>query len=994
MIFPMMDDDEKIVYSSLDIFWENEMIKANSELNACIDNLKQPYLRRKDTLFISSENSIYQTNGIDMITKALDDFDYKILNKPSKRLGNNEIKHLDKKIDPRFSSDANLMNRLREFALSPKLHQKQIHATPTIELLKDFNFIFHEIIADQQVYIDDYTNCIKNESDPKTISCFLANRAIAFLNYEATKLAFTDFENAINYDKFNFLAYLFQGIIYLWQNKEHDAINKWRSALQYNYNNLFSLIMKHLIYDHNFRQSMYSRRYRLKKTIEIITDYSTDNIYDLDDSIIGYKKLANGKIHEAISQFNTINQIHPFNNHSQLGQSIAQAMNGDYINSSNNFNNLESKYFSSTELKKFRGFSYASLHHESNAVSDFSYVIQENMTDYEAILHRADVQMTRGHYKSALNDYFALPERMRTNPVLVKAAECHVLLGQLQKALDTLKCISPEYENYRLYYCHFLISRDKGEQKEALQFIKKAVDSNPSFDLSKIAGDYSYSNAMFDDAIEFYKIALKFDPESPQVKKGLAFSMIHNGEEKLGAKILEKLGTVSNSSIKYLDQWLHKIGAVSVSHPDIFHSRKSIFEPVLMSDNEDYRFILHIMSSIDKPFTVALRDKIVDLGISRRSFNLSQFEPNSGHLSLLVDAERIGKTCLTQVYESTNNIRLVRALGLSVLYLANYIKKTVHDANKRQSVEVESWTVPFDTIRALLQLVDLQANVQWISKNGENEVKQELVPSYYIQAGTRFPPRFQHVEKSAFKKLAAAVVDLMKPRKFGNHEIEQMDHADILYQIVQKDFSSSSKFDPGIERLQSPTISLNFLGALGYEVFVTPTTAPKHRKRYFTAVQKMWASLFQIIADPQFILISKKEESLEEVSNQLPKVLPFEGNDASEKEYGVDFTFIQITSFLMLFLWMMQPFSYYSNELAYIVLAAFSLVIDQELAPNDLKEELFISQMTDQDVALINRNVIKRIQKGKKSQVSPDSLSFWDQKITLRQMMQLIGSQF
>lgn len=1191
--------------SPIDHYYRKEKLKAKSELHILTSG-SGPI--SKDNPILNAKKEIYFPDPLYMkediqdlgLNKQSHRFDQAILN--SFEIQNElsaivQAKQINQTPEKPQSKARKKNPTLNIDPLPTGLFQSYYKSLPPDYLASLFmsspKYAFKAILKGDKRFISQLTDLINKEKRYKFLSKYLSNRSFGFLSLGLYRLAVNDCVTAISIDKYNTFAYYIKGIILLFEKKELNAINVWRTSLQLDYYDHFSLIMKHLIQDHNMRHTLYSLKGNNRELVYFNEKYYTSKIFTSDDVQIGFKKLDEKKFTESLNQFNNVLQVKPQDEESIIGRSITLYGNGDYISATKCLSEIQSIKQVNPEYSKFFGLGFAALHYDTNAVINLSNSIQSNPIDYDSILLRAEIQIERGQYKRALHDLLSLPDNTRTDKVFVLMAECYAWMGKLQKTLDTLRCVSPIYEDSSLYLCHYIVARDHCDYKEAINCIKKAICLNPTFTLIKIAADYFYSNACFLEASSFYQMALEVRRNSPSVLRSLAFSLIHNGNEMEGAKILKNIGKIAsggdsnfsnnlcpsptsnlnsvnggwanNMNINYLDQWIYDFGKVEVTRLSRIESRMNPFAPLLKSDKTDYRFILHLMNIIDMPFELAVRDKIVDCGKGRMPFNRNKIViPNSNsnssttinlnsnsedskkakkdkenvniEASIVNDAEKLGMKCIPITYEVTQNIRVIRALGLAVLYLAHFMRSEMNKMIEieNQSLKVDSddekiqtpnfvishWTKPFDDIRAILQIADFQIDVKWISclasamqhpasvvsspppnecfgfvsrnigtkpseesqqgstdeksntnqQSGDNnsepstnplnstqipesnstseqtdtdnnndnnndnpEAKKEkkrkkikkkviaapapfkrqlrpytgspfedqfvdtqVAPCYFIQNGVRRPPRFQHISKSVFEKLAYTAKLMVSDQHRKSIEFEGISKsAKYLYQAVQKDITLKWKYDTGKTLLLAPTLSLKYLGALGYEVYVAPPLLPKYRMRYYMVIEDCWTELIkggslQIhLSQTKQNQANNNNDSSNNNNNNTSGDNSFIESPDSEVQYRNQG---QLTMMLLM-LWMLHPFSFYSPEVGHIVLHAYVLACsNEEIEKIDQVDELFITQMVNPDRQKLRSIINNALKNRTKSSINPESLSFWDDQKSLRDVMNLIGS--
>ena len=1047
--------DTKLEKNLLDHFWSRQFSDANDTLSFKTSRIyKNDNLR--NVLFSSSNTSIFKSKQKFNEQENYDNFLKLNLNKTSSRY--TLYRNLISKNSFDFSNAKKLASVSKaQTNITGDILQKRYNV--------HFAYKFMENLNDS-AYVPDPSKNSLTDKLPFHLYlqyAFYVNRALLELKYNINDTAFKDLNSAINTRKTYIIPYFFKGILLLFDSKEKEAIKCFREGLVNGYyHTSLAYLMKDLVNDHNLRLYVSSFSHISAPFISFINQYRVNNYFFNSDLNKVVNNIINKDYDTALGILNSIIKCNQNIFLVKFYKGVILLLKGLYSDSIDIFNMIypSSTFPERNVLCNFRGYSYAKINKYNNALCDYSMTINDKFYRYSSIIHRAEIHIIKGQYRQALDDFSSLENQLKSNHVKVMMAECFIALGEINKCLEVLNSISPEYNHFKYYFCHFLALKDIGNSKDALSCLKKSIDVNPDcFWLLKIAGDYCYNCAEFNEAIKFYQDCInliKYNKEKKakhvhtiKIEKIISDNIFYNNKDSFRNNLVKNFQITKEEITEenYLDYLIyHQFDIFNVkdnqdelnmndilsifkniayakfymgegknaakflknSRKEIEYIKKDNIDDCHFKENDlveigtwlddlysntikdntydlDYRYIVHIINSIQKPFTFSLRDKIVDIGIIKDfSISLCPEDLNSNEIELIKDAERLGSLCHASTYETVQNLNVIRALGLSVLFLANYIKNQIQNqitskqlknfnslqqmklenstSNYKKSVAVEDWTSSFEIIRAILQIADFQKDVEWIT---ENPCKEKInhfhsinptdlnnsAPHYFIQNQTRFPPRFQHVKNTALNKLLLAAFNMKNKHNFTQKDLDHNINANTIYRIVQNDFSSITQYDSGIVKLQAPPIFLRFMGCSGYEVFVSPPTQLKHRRRYVSFIQTVWSNMI-------------KNQSIDSLS------------------------------FIMMLLWMYHPFTFYSNEVAHILLHAFFLAtMDSELERFDSSaDEMFISQMIDPNYSKIKERIDSLVNSKTKSEVKKESLLYWNTPRNLGEVFRLIRS--
>jgi hypothetical protein len=235
---------------------------------------------------------------------------------------------------------------------------------------------------------------------------------------------------------------------------------------------------------------------------------------------------------------------------------------------------------------------------------------------------------------------------------------------------------------------------------------------------------------------------------------------------------------------------------------NLFRETKDIADDLFSELDEkdsDYRFILHLMQHIDKPIHLAVRENLVSKSYFGKHF---EFPPiNLVFLDLVGDADRLGRKCVIEAPEVVPSRRIIRALGLAVLGVAEQIR----------SRESGGWCAAIELSRSLLSVADLRNNIQWTS-DGNGMVRSDFVPEFLIQSCERLSPRFGRGYSTAFARLKACfpdnTVSCIKLRPHGS--------LDAIFAYLQQDLVQwELRRSENVSGLANPSVNVRYLGPHG-----------------------------------------------------------------------------------------------------------------------------------------------------------------------------------
>ena len=784
--------------------------------------------------------------------------------------------------------------------------------------------------------------------DAQNKPALLVNMALLKLSLELVKSAISDCKKAEAYEPAFPLAYFVEGLGHLWSSHEEAAVEAWENGAAHGGPVYQFAVMRRLTVDHNFRAHVFRMRFDVLAVLEMFESAdAAKKVYTECDTQQAFAELTSSQTNASIAHFNLIIAADPENMKAYKGRGCAECLVGQWKNAIEDLTKAIKNDVDVAECSRFRAIAYAALGNYSAAVADFSVAISISPMDFEAIVERAKIQMIRKFYGSALSDFQKIMETKYDESISVAIAECHYALGDLEFAKKEIEKYQGNPDQ-RKCYCYYLILRDLRMFDEAKEKIMKAVELLPTFFLLRTAGDYMLDLGRPEEAARYYVAALNQKPGDAETQRLYALVLFELGEAVPACSILQHMSVAADEEENGIDLCQDVIKDI-VLNGDLKNFNVSRHKGSILKEGAtDGRFMLHLMKSINNPFTEAVRNLAegptkIEKEELPESFSLPQLD--QPWTELLEDADRLGRKCLMEVREVVDNSRLIRALGLCVLMLAHQMKaKWFGNPSK------DDWKEAIEMCRGILNLADLRTDVTWIvDKNGS--VKSDIVPVYYLQRGERPSPRF--FKDMAHISMLRLRTGLGKIVGISQRELASMTRLSSIYSLVQQDVSIAGtvQVDSG-EELPTPSVNVKYLGAYGWELFVKPPVNIDGIHRYHEVIGSVWERM----------MLNVDEERL--------SLLP----------YFVDL------------IWLVHPLAAYSHELGHVMFHAVMLAADGVEVPV-LKGglgEVFIRQMIAPKIQDMN-DICKSIYaKREPSHVHESSLEFWSKPPSIATIMRLL----
>ena len=822
--------------------------------------------------------------------------------------------------------------------------------------------------------IEELEEKIQKIDDDIRKSVLCCNLSLCYLHLETIRKAFRMCIESINLNPNQGLAYFIEGCAYLWTDNEEKAIETWSHGIHSVFDFHIADTLKNLVFDHNFREFIYKHKFDVLTIISIFKDYNQENSYCESDLETAFSELKRNSLFPALTYFSLILKKDPNNYEALLGRGIVYCLLTQWHKCIEDLDRDFPPDMQNDALK-FCSIAMASTGNIFMGVSKISQAILNSPIDFEAIAERAKMQMMRGCYTLALQDFRSVPEQCYTDRIWLYIAECLYSIGDIPRATEAIERAQNE-NDHRKGYCRFLILRDRGLREESRKQIIETTQLMPSFFLLRIAGDFMMDIGEYRNAAHYYEAALQQKGEDAETKRLYGLALFHSLSPLKAQSVLQELKSGWCTFSSSADTCPRSISGFCIDGPLLNFNRSINTKQVLEAATLDYIWVSKLIKLWDKSALGAScdissisdtlneleneqtklnsnenindntkiennQDQNIEQTIENKQFDESLYQEElemTPQLQALVeDADRFGEKCFPKAPEVVDNPKVIRALGFCVLYLAQYLKMIWLGSPE------QDWKEALDSLRIILSLADMRYNVQW--RISDTNTKTET-PSYILQNGEWRSPRFSFIIQNAIQQIRYCLA----PRQIT--DLCQLTTLDNLYGVSQRDLAFSSIWG---DQLPSPTISLKSLGSHGYQLAITPSDDRFVINSYSESIQKKWDNL-----------------------------LKTDDNDKSSD-----------LSLLILLIWNLQPFTHYNNELGHIILHAFVLAKEGKEI-NKLKDpqgELFIKQMIVPSPSPFQNLISKQISEPLERKFNDNSLSFWNRVPKVGTLMKLLAYQ-
>ena len=788
--------------------------------------------------------------------------------------------------------------------------------------------------------ITQLKEAIEGEQIQERKLSLLVNLAFVQLSLELTKSAIGICDQVLRFDPSLTLAFLVKGLAFLWRGHEEGAVEIWDAGLTQGGPIQIYSIMKRLSVDPNIRAHMYQMKFDVAAVLEMIQD-NPNRVCTESDTQQAFAELRGSVTGTALAHFNMIISADPNNWQAYKGRGCSHSLLGNWNEALADFTKAIDANVDVVQCLKYRGIAHAALDRLSAAVIDLSKAISLAPEDPDALLARARLQLRRKLYGAALKDFQRIRESIYGPGVWLSVAECQYALGNLNGARDAIERSS--LDNQKKLYCQFLILRDLRVFDEALTIILRLVQMVPVFFMFRTAADYLSDLGRPETATRYYKLAMDQIPGDAETQRLYAISLFEIGEGVQACRILQEMSVVAEKQESEVDVGDLVIDGFVVNG-DIMNFGENKTDKVVKAGANTGWFMLHLMKSVNEPMFKAfpwprpLKTKIENEDIPE-SFSFS--DAKGAPECILQDADRLGKKCVPEAKEVVDNQRVIRALGLCVLFVAHQLKHKWFVSPDRNS-----WQGFLKACSAILNLADLRKEIHWVNDPETNDSHSDEVPIYYLQKGERVSPRFYpNNSASAIQRLSKGIRKEFPQMKT---ELDLMADLPIIYSVVQEDLCVSETITVAETSVQLPSIEMKYLGDLGWNFTVQPLTGRVHFVRYSGVISELWESLM------------KKDHQA-----------------------------ISYLSFVISLIWIAHPLTEYSHELGHVLFHAFILAADDsEVRP--LSDDLFMKCMIEGAVTDVETVCSGLFSNKTATSVRAESLEFWNEIPSIGTILKLL----
>lgn len=235
------------------------------------------------------------------------------------------------------------------------------------------------------------------------------------------------------------------------------------------------------------------------------------------------------------------------------------------------FNNYIDHFPYSAQAWDFLGALYFKNNEFEKAIEAHDYAIAIDDKLINAMLGKAFAYVALEKYEEALEDFQKVAElKMPDSFTLLCMGECYEQLEQYdnaeifyRRALEENPMLVDAYSGLAI------INHYKGKNKEAISFIKQAINLEPAESAFWfLLGDFYLKSGLLDKGEEAYRKVVELDPENPDIWYHLIQLNIENGnDEKAMNDVYESLNFHYDDS-RILLQWsdlLMKCGETALS---------------------------------------------------------------------------------------------------------------------------------------------------------------------------------------------------------------------------------------------------------------------------------------------------------------------------------------------------------------------------------------------------------------------------------------------
>ena len=762
------------------------------------------------------------------------------------------------------------------------------------------------------------------------------------------------FQTVIKKNRFSSIAYLFEGVAYLWMGKDDAALAIWKDGMSIGGLYAHFALMSNLVNDANFRTHLFTKRFDINELFRILRAWDTVKSYTDNDVREGFKEICESAVTLGNTHFTQILAVDPKNYCARLGRGIGYCLTGQWqaaIDDLNIFIDMEDDASDTEPVSyqeygyRFRSIAHAALGQFALAVCDITKVIVRFPNDYESVLLRSKYLIKQRLYKQACHDILTVPPEHMSSKDWVSFAHCLYEIGDSKEALEALA--KTDQKDEKRFYLYYLVYRDIGHPDLALKNLLSALELMPSPLMQRSLADFFLEIGKPDKAIPLYEHIYTKCPGDVSCMRNWAISLFETGNLKDAAKVI--IPFTELTGIQGIQMYQEHEHPQLKLDGELLYSSKSLIGKNLMEKiYRDRILILDTIANLNNPLsamssTAFLGHRMINSPeVDYSKVEIPPFLATQQETQMVIDADRLGSKCIHRGFETIHyNQRIIRALGFSILLFASLFRQK--DIKNRSQLMLEL----FQKLMSLADpLSDIEANN--LDKQGGTDIS--FAPTYYFVRGHRESPRFEGAVPAAVQRLIKQIHEVnpskillpfVNPKSFKSYTD--------VYAAIQKNITVNTTWKlsgPSVDNkeyeFKSPQIVLQSLGALGFNFFLRPQYD-----------MESWAYANEIIST----LINKIACDTE--NDTIPELAA-----------------------LVAIIWTRQPLTTYSPELGHVLIHAYAIAKQK----TELSEyyfgfaEEFILQMIEPDQARLERLLRSHFTN---NQIVPvyneESVSYWTQ---------------
>ncbi|MGM0563547.1 MAG: tetratricopeptide repeat protein [Pseudomonadota bacterium] len=195
----------------------------------------------------------------------------------------------------------------------------------------------------------------------------------------------------------------------------------------------------------------------------------------------------------------------------------------------------------------------------------FNHVLRSGRDSQEALYYLGRVDERRGDYQSALRYYLRVSEGEYRTDAMLRQARMLAKLGRVEEGLDVIDMLAEGDERLDKHASYTLAKVDilasQFEYARAYDLLQRALEREPDhFDLLYAHSMMAEKVGEVDQAIEDLRHLLSLEPDNPNLKNALGYTLVNRTEQLAeGEKLIREAYEVKPHSAAIMDSmgWMH-----------------------------------------------------------------------------------------------------------------------------------------------------------------------------------------------------------------------------------------------------------------------------------------------------------------------------------------------------------------------------------------------------------------------------------------------------